>query len=335
MGGRPPPPGGAPPPPVPPPAGTPPPPPGPWGAPAAGAAGQVLPLRALTVGDVLDGAFRLLRGRFGRVALAVVVVLGPFQFLSSFLASRLLPGGGAFGPPAMGEPDLVEIDDATIAAAFGLMSVTGILGFVVHVVVAGALVWLVLREDAGGRPAVGESLAGGLGRAWALIGGTFLVGLLALAAGAVLAGVIAALVMLAWPLAILVAVPAVPLLFALAAAATSLVVPVAMVETDAGPARCARRALSLVRRRLGMMLGVTVLVLLVLMVVTFAVSMVLGVASWLAGPLAWVVDGVSGTAVSIVTTPVTVFAALLLYVDARVRLEGWDLQLRAQRPRPW
>lgn len=298
----------------------------------------MLPLRPLTVGDVLDGAFRLLRGRFGRVALAVVAVLGPFQLLISFLTYRLMPAAGAMGaldpdPAAPGQMPM--LDDETVAVVVGMMSVAGVLGFVVHVLVAGALVRLVLCEDAGQHPTVGQALSGGLGRAWPLLGGTLLVGLLGLAAGAVLVGVIAALTVLAWPLAILVALPTVPTLFVLVAAATSLVIPVAMVEAETGPARAAGRALHLLRRRPGMILGVTVLVLLVLMAVTFAVSMVLGVVSLVAGPVAWVVDGVSGTAVSVITTPITVFAALLLYVDARVRLEGWDLQLRAQRPRPW
>lgn len=307
------------------------------GAPAGagatgGVGGRVLPLKPLTVGDILDGAFRLLRDRFGRIALTVLIVLGPLQLLTAYVAAQLFPQPDFSGSDP--EAPFTAIEDA-IPEMVGLMSLTGILGFVAHVVVAGALVWLVLRADVGRQLTTSEALAGALRRAWPLLGGTALVGLLALGVGAVLVALVAGLFVVAWPLAILLAVPGFLLLLGLGAAATSLVIPVAMVETDAGAARCAGRALQLVRRRLGRMLGVTVLVLLVLMVVTMAVSLVFGVASLVAGPVGWVVDGVSSTAISVISTPVTVFAALLLYIDARVRLEGWDLQLRAQRQRPW
>lgn len=303
------------------------------GAPATGGAGgRVLPIRPLTVGDILDGAFRLLRDRFGRIALIVLVVLGPVQLVTAYAASQLLPQPDFSG----GDPEapFTAIEEA-IPGMVGLMSVTGLLGFIAHVIVAGALVWLVLQADVSRAPTMSEALAGALRRAWPLLGGTALVGLLALGVGAALVAVVAGLFAVAWPLAILLAVPAFPLLIGLGAAVGSLVIPVAMVETDAGPARCAGRALLLVRRRLGRMLGVTVLVLLVLAVVTMAVSLVFSVASLVAGPVGWVVDGVSGTAISVISTPVTVFAALLLYIDARVRLEGWDLQLRARRQQPW
>ena len=293
-------------------------------------------MRALGVGDILDGAFRLLRASFGRIALLVLMVVGPVQFLSAFMITRVLPDAfvspDPFMTPDMGQ-DVPMLDDEALASLFSATAVTGLLGFVVHVIVSGAIVWLVLREDTGARIAPGQALRAGLGRAWPLLGGSALIGLLWLGVGGVLLAVVAVLFVAAWPLAILVAVPGFVLVVGLATVTTSLVVPVAIVETDVGAVRAAGRALGLVRRRLARMLGVTLLVMLVLLVVTFAVGMLLGVISVLAGPVGWVVDGVTNALVAVVTTPVTALAALLLYVDARVRLEGWDLQLRA-RPRP-
>jgi hypothetical protein len=348
-GGPPPPPGGYPPPGggypppgggYPPPGGTSPP-PGPgtgppdrWSANARSSAHLgILPVRAFTVGDILDGAFRLLRARFGRIALLVLVVLGPYQLLSAFLTSRWLPEFGTFPGPETGE--VMLFDDLEVGQAMGLFTVTGVLGFVVHLWVAGALARVVLDDDRGGRGGVGHVLRATLPRLWALIGGSLLVLGAGVLGGVVLVLVAVALGTLAVPLGFVFGIPAMLLLMAAIAAATSLVVPVATVETGVGAGRAGVRALTLMWRRMGRMLGVTVLVLLVLLVVTMAISLLLTVVTFVAGPFAWVVDGISGTAISMITTPVMVFAAMLLYADARARLEGWDLELRAASPGPW
>jgi hypothetical protein len=292
----------------------------------------VLPLRALTVGDILDGGFRLLRDRFGRILVLVLVLLGPFQLLMSFATDRWIPALGPTGP-GPGAVDIEEVVDlGALTAAFTL---GGVLWLLVYLVVAGAIVWLVLEEDAGRGVALPAALRGAARRLWPLVGGTALVGLAGLAVFGVLLGVSVALGALALPLGFLVGVPAGMILLAAVVAATTIVVPVAMAETERGAASSAGRAMSLVARRFWRMVGVTLLIMLVLMVVTFAISLALAAVTFVAGPLAWVVDGVGGTVVSAVTTPVLVFAVLLLYVDARVRLEGWDLQLRSQRPRSW
>jgi hypothetical protein len=308
-----------------------------WAPPIAGGPsgeperGRVLPLRPLTVGDVLDGAFRLLRDRFGRVALLVVLVFGPYQLASSYAFDRFIPElGAAAGADAFTFG--AEFSDELAARMFAVSSLAGLLGMLVYLVVGAALVWMVLREDEGRPAEIGPALRGGLRRLWATGAGTFLVGLGAM-------GVLLVVMLLSFllgavflPLGFLVGLPAGLVLMLAWLAATSLVIPVAMTESGAGAVGSAGRALSLLRRRFWPIVGVTALVLLMLALVSFAISLAFGLLAMLAGPAAWVVDGVSGTLVSVVTTPATVFAALLIYLDARVRLEGLDLALRARRP---
>jgi hypothetical protein len=300
------------------------------GRPEAPMRGRVLPLRPLTVGDVLDGAFRLLRARFGRVALLVVLVLAPYQLASSYALDRLLPEIGAGGVDAF--TFSAEVTDEMAARLFGVSSLTGIVGMLVHLVVGAALLWMVLQEDQGRPAEISAALGGAVRRLWATAVGTLLIWLGA--SGVLLALILVSVLlgMLFLPLGLLVGLPGGLVLMLAWLAATSLVLPVAMAEGDAGPVRCAGRSLSLLRRRFWPIVGISALVLLMLGLVSFAISLAFGAVAMVAGPLSWVVDGVSGTLVSVVTTPVTVFAALLIYLDARVRLEGLDLALRAQRP---
>jgi hypothetical protein len=309
-----------------------------WGSPAPtpgeGSRGRVLPLRALTVGDVLDGSFRLLRDRFGRIALLVVLVLGPYQLLTSFAIDRVAPDLGPTGDPEIFFTG--PLDDELVARLAGVGAAMGLLAALAYLVVGAAVLWTVLREDEGLPTDVPSALKAGARRLWVTGVASLLVWLVGLVGFVVIGFVATLLGMAVLPLGFLVGIPA-AILFGLGwFAATVLVLPVAMVETDAGIGRVAGRALSLVRRRFWRFVGVCALVLLVLSLVTFAISMVLGLLAMVAGPAAWVVDGASGTLVSVITTPVLLFATLLLYLDARVRLEGWDLQLRAQHTaRPW
>jgi hypothetical protein len=307
---------------------------GPPSSPTGGSRGRVLPLRALTVGDVLDGSFRLLRDRFGRVALLVLLVLGPYQLLTSFAIDRVAPDLGPTGDPEVFFTG--PLDDELVARLAGIGAGMGLLAGLAYLVVGAAVLWTVLREDEGLPTDVPSALRAGVRRLWVTGVASLLVWLLGLAGFFAIGFVAVLLGMAVLPLGFLFGIPA-AILFGLGwFAATVLVLPVAMVEADAGIGRVTGRALSLVRRRFWRFVGVCALVLLVLSLVTFAISAVLGLLAMVAGPAAWVVDGVSGTLVSVITTPVLLFATLLLYLDARVRLEGWDLQLRAQHTaRPW
>ena len=269
------------------------------------------------------------------MALMILIVLGPYQLLNAFILSRMMPDVGAFGTTTgTTDPMMAPTDMFGPGLAVASILVT-LVGMVVYTLVGGALVWMVRRDDRGGEATWGQSLGGALRRAWPLLGGGALVGL-GLIAGAIVLVLLLVLVgALALPLAILLGIPLVLIGIPAVTAVATMVVPVAIMEPQAGAVDVATRAVTLTLRRFWRMTGVMALVLLVLMVVTFAVSLVLGVLALLAGPVQWVVDGLGQAGISIVTMPVVIFSVLLLYLDARVRLEGWDLEVRAQRPGPW
>jgi hypothetical protein len=302
--------------------------PAPWQAPrATGQPGHLLPYRPLTVGDILDGCFRLLRPVFGRAALLVLLVMGPYQLFSNLVVARLLP--------ELTDPELfatagVEFDPVDLLVRMGGWGVIlQVLGLLVTVIVVAAVVALVHQADRDEPLDVVAALRTSFARAGATVGGSVLL---------ILAGVLSLVVLV--PLAIGLAL--VPILgivvllgagaigYGVAAGLYSLIVPVA-VQEDRGAWTTFTRALWVLRVRFWRVVGVTLLVTLLLGIVSFAVALPLTLLSVVAGPFSWVVDGVSSTLISIVVVPVTAFAALLVYLDARVRREGLDLELRARR----
>jgi hypothetical protein len=352
------------PPPVPPPGGPPsrPPPPGPPGAgppgsvpqgpqwppwpppgpgtgggwpqpstPVHGAAGGLLPLHPLTVGDVLDGAFRTLRATFATAALVVLLVHGPYQLLSSLVLTQALP---ELSDPLVLEQLFTEgtVDVGLATRMTALVGGLAIVGLLVQVVAAAALAWVALRRDGGEETTPGAALRVGLSCSGAALGGTVLVGLVGLGLALVGTAIVALLFAVAAPLGVLALVVAVPAgLVAVPAlvGAYLLVVPIAVTER-AGALTTFRRAMWVVRNRFWRVVGVALLLGLILFAVSIGFSLVFGIVAELAGGVGWVVDAVSATAIAVVTAPVTVFVALLLHLDARIRLEGYDLEVRAR-----
>jgi hypothetical protein len=306
-----------------------------WSAGAAGTprpdAGRLLPLRPLTVGDVLDGAFRALRATFGTAALIILLVQGPFQLLSSLLLVRALP---ELMDPVTVERMFTEgsFDAAVATRAVAYGGGAMIVGLLVQVIVGGALAWVALRTDRGEDATPGAALRASLAVSGATLGGTVLVGVAGFVAFVVIATVIGtffAVATLLGVIAVIVAVPATVIGLAAMFGAFYLVIPIAVAE-ERGAWTTFRRALWLTRRRFWRVAGMMLLLGLVIAAVSFGFTMALGALSELAGAWSWVVDGVSATASALVTVPVTIFVALLLYLDARVRLEGYDLEVRAR-----
>lgn len=282
----------------------------------------------MTVGDVLDGTLRALRATFAVTALLVLLVQGPFQLLSSLAFARVVP-------ELSGPVDLERtLEDP--AAGLDLMvrtmtvgTVSGLLGVIVNVALGAAIVWCVLRADRGEPIAVGPALRTAAERLVATLGGVLLALFGATLVGVVGAVLLGLLIVVAPPLGLVLALPLVPVVLLVFAALMYLIPPVAVVE-GGGPLATLQRVLWVIGRRLGRVLAVTFLISLLVMAITLGLTFAMGFLAELSGPWGWVVEGATNTVVALVSVPLTVIAALLVYLDARIRLEGFDLELRAR-----
>ena len=310
-----------------------------WTA-AAGAAaspapfgGRVLPLRPMSISDLLDGCFRGLRATFGPVLILVLVLVAPVSVLTNLALARLAPGvlsspfGAAFDdqpptPDQFGDP----------FAVFGVSTLAGLFTYVIGLLISAAVLVLVLEVDQGREADLAAAVRGAL----RVFGTTLGASLLLVAGGiaAFVAFVLGTVVLVFIPilgiiLVVLVLLPAGLGLMLVFFATTSLVVPIAVAERG-GVIHTLSRVWWVLRRRFWRVIGVTALVGLLVMAVTGGLQFGTMIAAMLLPAGGWLVTSVGEVLGQLVSIPVTAFAALLIYLDARIRLEGLDVQLRAR-----
>lgn len=288
-------------------------------------------LRPLSLGEVLDGTFRLARRHWRAFAIGLGVVVVPLSLLSGFVLAQMFGSTpGLFetlqSPEVAGGLDDQDFEEVTeVVVGSGL---AGIAGLLLSPLIYGIAVWIAARGYRAGavEPMDGVRAAGR--RYLPLLAALILIWLLpflifvlpgfVLAAGAA-AGVDALLVAggVGFIVSAVIAIIAVVRLL--------LTVPAVMLE-QAGPVQAMRRSNTLVKGRTGFVLGT----MLVVYIVVAIVNLVLGLPfQLLGGALGTAVGAVVITAGSIVTSLVSntlLGAALvLIYFDRRVRAEGYDL----------
>ncbi|MBW3605130.1 MAG: glycerophosphoryl diester phosphodiesterase membrane domain-containing protein [Actinobacteria bacterium] len=288
-------------------------------------------LRPLSLGEVLDGTFRLARRHWRAFAIGLGVVVVPLSLLSGFVLAQMFgstPGlletlqnpevAGSFD-----EQDFEQFTETVVGSGLA-----GIAGLLLSPLIYGIAVWIAARGYRAGtvEPMDGVRAAGR--RYLPLLAAVILVGILpllifllpgfVLATGAA-AGVDALLV--AGGVGVIVsAVVAI-----IAVVRLLLTVPAVMLER-AGPVQAMRRSNTLVKGRTGFVLGT----MLVVYIVVTIVNIVLGLPfQALGAAVGTAVGAVVITAGSIVTSLLSntlLGAALvLIYFDRRVRAEGYDL----------
>jgi hypothetical protein len=301
----------------------------------------VIPLRPLTLGDLYSAVIKAIRGNvaatMGLAFVTTLVFLVPTTALGAWIASQesldfestedIFPVAGTLGSvvPSLG----------TSGSAILL---TGFVAFVISQAVMGRKV------------TAGQTWEGTRGRLLPLVGATIVTGLaIALALAAVLVLPVLALIAAAAAADDSGLVGAVLLTVAAALVAIVLVlflstrlafVGVAVVLEKAGVGQGIARSWRLTSgsqfwRVLGIRILTGIIVGIAAQILAFPLSIIGGVGIVATGDpehlYVWqaIIAGVSGLITGALTTPFTAGVDALLYVDQRIRREGFDVQLMA------
>ena len=261
------------------------------------------PLRPMTLSDLLDGAFAVMKARPRKVFTIAAVILIPAHLLAAF-AQRDASLSSSIDniTNTLNTGQSTPISDSQVLASYGALALLAVSLFFL----GGALGRLVTAWYTGGDISAGEALGAAFRRTPALVA-AFLV-LLPLK----FAGLIACYVGVIVPVTLF-----------------SLTAPVLVVE-GVGPVQAARRSWRLIARRFWFCVG---LVLLGVIGSGLLTNLLGGVPSYFASllprPFDWLTAAAISTAVLMVVTTALVSMSVLLYLDLRIRTEGLDIELEA------
>lgn len=277
----------------------------------------IIPFQPLSLGDIFSGAMRYVRANPGpTLGLTAVIVL--FTSVIGFVTGVVAMNSSAKAAPLVG-----------VLTGVVLMLLATLL-------LSGMLTAIVARSVLGARITVGE--------AWQRVRGRLPV-LLGLTLVEMLAAAVLVFVVIAFPavlyrttngaIAVIAGIPMVLGLIAALFAAYGLLAfaPVVVVLENLGVPAAIRRSVQLCAPHFWRVVGILLLTALVTGVVSGALSIPFNIAARLAGSGdAMTVGGAAiiamGRAVGqIVTAPFVAGVATLLYVDARIRSEGFAFAL--------
>jgi hypothetical protein len=262
-----------------------------------------LPLHPMSVGDVLDGAFKLLKANARTIILVVAAIVVPIQLISAFLI-RDQVSVGLLG--MLQDPTLVDEDSTAGFGTTATSVLTAILGLLTGPFIAGAVSHIVAASYLGAPMGPAAALKRTARRFGPLLAATFLV-FVVQAVGFVLC-----------------IVPGL-LAFALYTAVT----PAVMVE-EIGPIQAMRRSWRLMKPRMWPVLGIAILARMIAGLLGNLLGGIPSVAAVaLGGSFAWLFIAIGSILSALVSAPIVAIVSTLLYFDGRIRHEGFDLQIMA------
>jgi hypothetical protein len=275
-------------------------------------------LRPLAVGDILDVTFRLYRQNFvPMIKIAAIGVL-PSQLLSLLILVSAMPDDDVLTTQTDAFGNETFTADAGDIWRFlaGIVAVA-LLGFVSNLIVTAAMTKAVAHSYVDGAPPdIRASFQVALRRLLPLIGMSILF-VLGVAAGVIACFVGSVFLWVSWSVA-----------------------SVALIMEEAGPATSLRRSFTLVKARWWPTFGLLILVWLMTTIATQIISTPISMIAGTGGFFATSSDAglgavflgstVAGIIAGLLTTPFTAIITVVLYVDLRVRNEGFDIQVLAR-----
>jgi hypothetical protein len=276
--------------------------------PKAGSAGTgPLPLHPMSLSDVLDGAFRLLRANLATIVLVTAVFFVPLELVSAFLTRDLFGGQGIL--QVLRDPSLAEqqFSGGLSGVELGGTVATSLLGLLITPFVGGAITQVVAASYLGRQLSAGDAIRTTGRRVWALLGAAIFVHVIE-AVGLLLC-----------------------ILPALVAMTFFICTTPAVVIEGIGPIRSMRRSWALVRPRFWPVLGIAVVSGLLASFLTSILGTPFTFGAEFVG-LRWgfILLAIGSILPALVASPFVSIVATLVYFDARIRHEGFDLQMIAK-----
>lgn len=276
-------------------------------------------LRPLRVGEIIDAALKVYRRNVLTLWKIIAVVVVPVNLIGAIVLLSVLPSD-FFEPGFASSPSLTTEEQWSLIAG---TVVVGLISVITVIAATAACLKVVSDTYMGESSDAGSSLAFATRRLHSLVWVLFLTVLIVFAIGVV--AVVTGLFL--GPLAIVFIVPVIWLYIA-----WSFATPALLVEDTRGRAALGR-SFNLVRGRWWPVFGTLFLGFLIAGLVGAGIEAILTpiVSGTDSLTTAVLLDAVVRSISAIVTTPFSAALVGIIYFDLRVRKEGFDVQLLAQR----
>ena len=298
-------------------------------------------LRPLNLGDIYDGAFRIIRfnpkATVGSAVLVAAISMGIPVVLTALLTVLV-------DLSADGSGDLSDAEAIAALATAGSLLVGVVLQAVGLILVTGMIAHVVAAAAIGRRLSLAEAWAATRGSRWRLVGLTLLLGLMILAISVVYVLLwVVVVLLLPTPLVVVFGIVTVPAFLCFLAwwwiRVYYLPVPALMLERI-GVTAAIGRAFRLTRRQFWRTFGIALLTAVITGIAGSVLAAPFSIASSIVPaviegsryvPLVTVVLTALGTVVqSAFVTPFSAAVTTLQYLDQRMRKEAYDVELMAR-----
>lgn len=262
------------------------------------------PLRPMSFGEILEGAFTLYRDNFQEFLSIAAVILVPTIIVLGIIAAVIVgiasQGGG--------------VSTGTIVAGSIVGVIVGLILLAANILVSGALAVAIGRRFIGLPSTVGQAFQASEGRFLALLGTSLLLALIFVVIG-IVGALLAAVLPIVGALLAIVAFLAIVFL----GVRWCLFAPVVMLEGAPGGMPALERSAGLVAGHWWRTLGVVFVAAIIVGIVTNIIAAI--VRAIIPNTI---VDQIVSELIGIIATPYSSSVLVLLYFDYRVRKEGYD-----------